>query len=40
MREPREGAFDSEMNDGSDVQTGYEIEAVKPRLVVASHSDF
>jgi hypothetical protein len=40
-RDPRELGLDAEMlNDEMDVQTGYEIEAVKPRAVVASQSDF
>ena len=40
MRDPSECALESEIADESDVQTGYEIEAVKPRAVVASQSDF
>lgn len=40
MRDPHEKALGSEIADESDAQTGFEIEAVKPRQVVASQSDF
>jgi hypothetical protein len=36
MRDPYERALGSEMADELDAQTGFEIEAVKPRAVVAS----
>lgn len=39
MNDPFEKALDSEIADDSDV-TGFEIEAVKPRAIVASQSDF